>query len=236
VCGVNSVPPMANPTLERIIDALQGADRVLDIGCGNGALSGALAKRGFRMTGVDPQADRIAQAKTRFTDAAFAVATAEALPFDDGNFDAAVFLNALHHVPKPAMADALSGALHALRPGGVLIVVEPLAEGSFFEAMRPVDDETAIRAAALRALDDLQQAETCTQIDHQRYDRPSHFPDLEAFLAFLRAAEPERDAMIEQHRADVAQSFATHAAPEGTGFALAQPMAIWVFQTRATPL
>ena len=235
VCVKSSGARMAdpNPTLDHILAALAGAQRVIDIGCGNGALAGALARRGYKVTGLDPQADRIAQARETYPAAQFAVATAESLPLssDPLPFDAAVFLNALHHVPEPLMTAALTRSVAALRGGGVLVVVEPLAEGSFFEAMRPVDDETVIRAAALRALGTLPEHGTCRLIAHHRFDRPSHFTDLEGFLTYLRAADPARAELIERHRAAVAEAFSRHATPQGAGFALVQPMAIWVFQS-----
>lgn len=222
-----------NPVLDRILSALQGAGRVLDVGCGAGALSAALARRGFAVTGIDPQAEQIAQARRAHPEATFLVATAQAIPALPQPQDAAVFLNALHHVPAPAMAEALGAVLGTLRPGGVMIVVEPLAQGSFFAAMQPVDDETRIRAAALAALDDLKAAATCTLLAEDRFDRTTAFADLEAFLAYLRAADPARAAMIATHRDAVAAAFATHAVAQGNGFILTQPMAIWVFQTFA---
>ena len=49
-----------NPTLTQIVAILEtmAAQRVLDVGCGDGALVRALEKRGFAVTGLDPQARR----------------------------------------------------------------------------------------------------------------------------------------------------------------------------------
>lgn len=58
--------------------------------------------------------------------------------------------------------------------------------------MRPVDDETVIRTAALRALEQLSQNGTARLVETERFDRESHFLDLAAFLTYLRAADPAR--------------------------------------------
>ena len=142
-------------TGERITTILKetGARDVLDVGCGRGALARRLVGEGLAVTGIDPTPDAIAAAQESVPEAQFSVAGAEALPFDPGSFDACVFLNSLHHVPVPLMGQALQEALRVLRPGGEVIVVEPLAEGPFFEVMRPVEDETEIRRAAMAAID-----------------------------------------------------------------------------------
>lgn len=134
-----------NPTMARIMDALAGARRVVDICCGEGALTAALVKRGFDVVGIDPQDDLIAVARQRVPDAEFFAARAESIPLSKAEADAAVILNALHHVPSDTMDAALKGGLQILRSSGVLVVVEPLAEGSFFKVMQPVDDEAVVR-------------------------------------------------------------------------------------------
>jgi ubiquinone/menaquinone biosynthesis C-methylase UbiE len=77
--------------------------------------------------------------------ASFERACAEALPFNDGIFDAVVVVNTLHHVPLGAMDQSLAEAARVTRLSGLLIVIEPLAEGTFFEALRMIEDETAVR-------------------------------------------------------------------------------------------
>src|SRR5690606_7675055 len=66
--------------------------------------------------------------------------------------DAVLFVFSLHHVPQANMADALNEAKRLLKPGGVLCVAEPLAEGPAHYVMAPYHDETDVRAHATRAL------------------------------------------------------------------------------------
>src|SRR3546814_3979690 len=56
------------------------------------------------------------------------------------------------HVPAERQGAALAEAVRVLRRGGLLYVQEPLAEGSYFELMRPIEDETELRARAYDAL------------------------------------------------------------------------------------
>ncbi len=224
--------PEPNPTVHRLLDALRsaGARRVLDIGCGPGALAGPLLGAGYEVTGIDPQPAMIDAARARFPKASFLTGQAQALPFAAGAFDAAIFLNALHHVPHGAMLPALCEALRVLVPDGVLIVIEPLAEGPYFEAMRPVEDETEIRAQALTALDAFRAQRGAVLAHHERYDRVSRFSDVDAFARALSAADPARAAAVETNGAALADLFAEHAVAAPNGYRLVQPLALWVFR------
>lgn len=219
-----------NSTMARIMVALAGARRVADIGCGSGGLSGALIKRGFEVVGVDPHDDLIAAARSRVPTARFVAAPAEALPLEDTSVDAAVFLNALHHVPRAAMGDALLDALRIVTPGGALLVVEPRARGSYFEAMRPADDETVIRVHALEALDGLKRSGACARVHEETYEVTTRIDDLDVFLDTLRRADPDRAPLIAERREAIARAFADHAVPDEGGFVLHQPLTIWVFR------
>src|SRR3954447_23970558 len=77
---------------------------------------------------------------------------AQALPLEDASADVVVFANSLHHVPGDLLDAALGEAARVLRPGGLLYLPEPVAEGPYFELVRAVDDETAVRAAAHAAI------------------------------------------------------------------------------------
>jgi SAM-dependent methyltransferase len=216
-------------TGERIVATLKerGARDVLDIGCGHGALARRLVREGLAVTGIDPAPDAIAAAQESVPEALFTVAGAEALPFDRGSFDACVFLNSLHHVPVPLMGQALQEALRVLRPGGEVIVVEPLAEGPFFEVMRPVEDETEIRRAAMAAIDALLAAGDATGPAPETWTRPTPVADTEAFIDTLARVDPARRAVAEAQRETIARLFARHATQGPHGPELHQPLRLW---------
>ncbi|MGP4023699.1 class I SAM-dependent methyltransferase [Actinomadura sp. 3N407] len=92
-----------------------GASRVLDIGCGEGALSDALPHPPpFRLVGLDASAILL-----RAHPGPRVQADATRLPFRDGTFDAAVAVNMLYHLddPRPALREAR----RVLAPGGLLL-------------------------------------------------------------------------------------------------------------------
>ena len=102
---------------------LQGSERVLDIGCGDGRITAEIAAHvpSGSVVGVDSSHDMIAFAAGHFTPAArpnlrFQVADAHNLPFGE-EFDLIVSFNALHWLPDPA--PALRSIRAALKPGGM---------------------------------------------------------------------------------------------------------------------
>ncbi|SFL77307.1 class I SAM-dependent methyltransferase [Methylobacterium pseudosasicola] len=203
--------------------------RLLDIGCGPGTLAKRLTEDGAAVTGIDPGAAALETARAAVPGARFEAASAEALPFPAATFDGAVMLNALHHVPDPA--SALAEAARVLAPGGLLVVVEPLAEGSFFDALRPIEDETAVRAAAQAAIAAALDggAFLCRQV--VTVARRETFAALDDFLARVSAVDPARAATIEARRPVVEAAFRDAAEREADGrYALVQPLRIHVLQ------
>jgi trans-aconitate 2-methyltransferase len=90
-------------------------ERILDLGCGTGALTEQIAAAGAEVVGIDSSAEMIAQARRSFPQLHFEVADARTFALE-GKFDA-VFSNAvLHWVREPERAVARIRA--ALKPGG----------------------------------------------------------------------------------------------------------------------
>ena len=99
--------------------------QVLDIGCGGGILSEALAQRGAQVTGIDMGEAPLAVARLHLLESKLDVTyeKAEAAVYAQrypGNFDVVTCLEMLEHVPDPAAIVAACYAL--LKPGGDLFV------------------------------------------------------------------------------------------------------------------
>ena len=93
--------------------APQPGERILDLGCGDGALTDALVAAGCAVVAVDGSAAQVAGARSRGLDAR--VERAESLPFAS-EFDA-VFSNAVLHWIRDADG-VLRSVFRALKPGG----------------------------------------------------------------------------------------------------------------------
>jgi SAM-dependent methyltransferase len=92
--------------------------RWLDVGCGTGALTQTIlaSAQPAEVAGVDPSEGFLAFARTRAPQAEFHVGDAQALPFEDGSFDAAVSSLVFNFVPDAAKA---AGEMRrVVRPGG----------------------------------------------------------------------------------------------------------------------
>ncbi len=103
--------------------------RVLDVGCGEGALTRSLRERVPEVVGidVDEASIELARAQDPSGDIDYRVGDFLALSFEPPLFDAVVSVAALHHM------DAVSGLTHMaslVRPGGAVCVVG-LARSAF---------------------------------------------------------------------------------------------------------
>lgn len=102
---------------------LGDAHAVLEVGCGAGRVAIALAARGHDVTGIDISEAMIRAARERRPDLRFDVGDARALPYEDGAFDATVFLaNGVGHVPAADKPVAVRELARVTRPGGVVLV------------------------------------------------------------------------------------------------------------------
>lgn len=91
---------VARPLLDAA-DVMAG-HHVLDVACGTGGLSAAASRRGATPLGIDLAEAMVAAAREGLPGTEFRVADAEALPFPDDRFDAAIGGFVLNHLPHPA--------------------------------------------------------------------------------------------------------------------------------------
>ena len=147
----------------------------------------------------------------------------QALPAPSGEADYVVFFNSLHHVPHAVMGKALDEAARVLRPGGLVYISEPIAEGPFFATCRPVDDETEVRAQAYHAL------MNCPALRPAREFRYVHTVQMRTFDAFrerLISANTEREARFDAMKDEVRAVFEANGTRTDSGWSFDQPMRV----------
>ncbi len=95
-------------SVEKLILALvepKPGERVLDIGCGSGNHLIVLSRLGLDVSGIDASPHMIHKAEERLGQrCALRTGTAESLPFEDNEFDLAVFINSLEFLDDPLRA------------------------------------------------------------------------------------------------------------------------------------
>jgi len=117
------VEATARETLARL--DLRPSDRLLDVGCGTGALLYRLSGQhpAAQLAGVDPVPEMLAVARRRLPpDVLLQEGWAERLPFDDDQFDVVLSCNVFHYVRQPVAA--LREMSRILSPGGRLVITD----------------------------------------------------------------------------------------------------------------
>jgi ubiquinone biosynthesis O-methyltransferase len=144
----NSYARWRSSRLGRITDALErqllarllgrvDGKKLLDVGCGDGAMALELARKGATVTALDADPSMIAAARLRAenetTHIQFVEGDAERLPFDDATFDVVVAVTVLCFVPDAERA--VKQIARVLKPGGRLVIGE-LGRWSLWAAQR----------------------------------------------------------------------------------------------------
>src|ERR1700682_332009 len=153
--------------LAKVFAAFAGVDvgdKVLDVGCGPGALTAHLRSVGAEVAAIDPSPPFIDAIRKRFPDVDVSRGTAEELPDDTATFDAALAQLVVHFMTDPVVG--LRQMSRVTRRGGV--VAACVWDGStgalapFWDAVHVIDpdveDEALLSGAHMGHLTELFEA------------------------------------------------------------------------------
>lgn len=131
---------VATPWHDWYVEHLRPGDRVVDVGCANGAHTLVAARHCRRIVGFDRDVGHLAIARRAARERGlhhahfFAWDVTRSFPFADGTFDAALFLDVIEHlVPR---VEVLREICRVLVPGGRLLVSGPNRDTAWRRRLR----------------------------------------------------------------------------------------------------
>lgn len=209
--------------------APQSGERILDLGCGDGALTSKLVATGAKVVGVDASGDMVAAAQARGLDVRRA--DGQDLPFH-AEFDA-VFSNAALHwmLDKTAVA---ASVFRALKPGG-RFVGEMGGEGNIATLRAGLRAELGRRGYRMPEQDPqwypspaeflaVYEAAGFTDIQAELIPRPTPLPDgVAGWLRVFRGGFMDTANVPDHEQGTIAQAVERRLAPE-----LQQPDGSWI--------
>jgi SAM-dependent methyltransferase len=152
-------PPVQLPFIVRIAQSfdLAGERRVLDIGCGTGRLLAPLAELGWRVVGMDPQVENLAEARkvSDLVPGRIDIVAGGFADLDDLEaFDLVVAVGDpwWYLLTPEARADALYRVHRALRPGGAVVLDGPNFEWILDHYRHPEPSEALVDGTLVRRI------------------------------------------------------------------------------------
>jgi ubiquinone/menaquinone biosynthesis C-methylase UbiE len=172
---------------QRFITALGEAAHgsVLDVACGPGILSAAIAKSAREVVAFDLTPEMLKKAAQRCTEAGltnvtFREGNATGLPFADAAFDAAVTRLSVHHFDRPDRV--MSEIFRVLRPGGSFVIADVIsseisAEAELQNAIEILRDPSHVRMLPGSELTALVTEAGFAVESLTRWDKPREFEE-----------------------------------------------------------
>jgi ubiquinone/menaquinone biosynthesis C-methylase UbiE len=107
--------------------------RVLDVGCGTGAMAGPYLEGGAEVTGIDGSPSMLEQARANHGDrATWVEGDARSMPFDAGSFDLAVAMMMIHEIAEADRDAVVTEMARVVAPGGAVLIIDHHAGGLVF--------------------------------------------------------------------------------------------------------
>lgn len=218
--AVHSAGPDLERAKELVKQAVPSAARALDIGCGAGHLSFALAPHVTRIVALDPSPSML----TTVSQAAAAKGlgqietrqgNAESLPFDNGSFPLVCTRYSAHHWTR--LEDAVREVARVLAPGGHALVIDTLGHedplvDTFLQTIELLRDGSHVRNRSRSnwrsllgsaGLIELEQAEWPTRLEFASWAERMHTPaDRVTVIRSLQEGAPQEVRQALQVEAD----------------------------------
>lgn len=115
--------PFDQKMLDWLLEKVAQGGTICDIGCGPGQITRYLHERGTQVHGIDLSDEMVRQASAAHPEIKFTQGDMLRLEgIDDNSFSGIAAFYSIIHIPRPAVATALSEMRRVLSPGGVLLL------------------------------------------------------------------------------------------------------------------
>jgi len=200
------VEPDQIPYYEAALDAIEVRPEMslLDVGCGSGLAMELAHKRGATVSGIDAAEGLLAVARKRLPDADLRHGDVEALPYEDGTFDAVTAFNSVQYATDPTAAlrevkrVAKSGATVAIATWGPVEQCEMRVVLGAIGSLLPPPPPGAggpFALAAPGALEALVEGAGLTAEQVIDVPTPFSYPDLDTAVRANLSSGPARMAI-----------------------------------------
>ena len=159
--------------------------RLLDVGCGPGLVTAALAPYVKEIVALDLTPEMIAQARKRcdeagLTNVRFETGPAEKLPFERNSFDGVVTRYTFHHFTEPSIV--LSEMARVTKPKGRIVIVEILSsetpeEAELHNALEILRDPSHTLAWPRSRWQQLIESRQLRILKEERWTKPREFEE-----------------------------------------------------------
>lgn len=130
---------------------------ILELGCGNAAMTKKIAQTGFDRKIFACEVDEIQHKKNlelNIENIEFLLCGAQKIPLEDESINIVLLFKSFHHIPSELMKEALKEIKRVLKPNGIVYICEPLFIGKHNELMSIFNDEQIVRENAFNAIKD----------------------------------------------------------------------------------
>ncbi len=196
--------------------------RVLELGCGSGALALELLDAAAISHYIGAEVDARQHEKNleleRDPRLEFRLGPAEHIAEPDASCDLVLMMRSLHHVPQESMAQALSEAARVLHPGGQAWIAEPVYDGQLNALLSLFHDEREVRAEAFAAVRGSIEQEQLELVTQHFYLVERHFADFEDFDRRILKATHTEHQLSATLLTEVRETFKAQMGPDGAHF------------------
>lgn len=139
---------------QRVVEAARlfradGANRILDLGCGTGRHTNYVLRKGFEICGCDSSDDALRIARGALPEVQFWLCDMTSLPCKNGAFDGVLCHAVVQHGTIHTIRKAVLEVQRVLRPGGILFLTVPSTEHPEYLTGEEIEPNTKMNIDAI---------------------------------------------------------------------------------------